>query len=155
MKYVFYNLRNLAKNEKIIFAVMLVCIFSSAWIMTFSYGLYQNYSCLKIESDGESKDIVPEISAGQTLTYGDAKTYLDALPDDVISVANVIYCISSYHYSSTDETASVPVFSRFTVSGGVYRPSPYIAEIWENEGIIASANTFPTATRLRASRPYW
>lgn len=40
MKYIFYNIRNLIKHEKFIFAVMIICVFVSAWIMTFSYGLY-------------------------------------------------------------------------------------------------------------------
>lgn len=71
MKYIFLNLKNLAKNEKFIFAVMLVCIFVSAWIMTFSYGLYQNYHSMRIESEIDSKEIIPEIAAGETLTQGE------------------------------------------------------------------------------------
>ncbi len=66
MKYVWYNIRSLVRHEKFIFAVMLVCIFISAWIMAFSYGLYQNYFSLRTESDETSKEISPKLAAGQT-----------------------------------------------------------------------------------------
>lgn len=79
MKYIFQNIKILAKNEKFIFGVMLVCIFVSAWIMTFSYGLYQNYYSMRIEGETDSKEISPEIAAGETLTQGELKLYLDSL----------------------------------------------------------------------------
>lgn len=82
MKYVFYNIRNLARNEKFIFALMLLCIFTSAWIMTFSYGLYQHYFSMRTEADEESKQLYPEIAEGEILTRGEAEAYLNSLSDD-------------------------------------------------------------------------
>lgn len=148
MKYIFLNIKNLAKNEKFIFAVMLVCIFVSAWIMTFSYGLYQNYHSMRVEGETDSKEITPEIAAGKTLTQGELKLYLDSLSDTVLSGMNVIFCSASFGfehidpYSSESYTRDVIVASRFTVSGGEYRTSPYIADIWNNNAMIKTGRYF-------------
>lgn len=148
MKYIFLNIKNLAKNEKFIFAVMLVCIFVSAWIMTFSYGLYQNYHSMRIEGETDSKEIIPEIAAGETLTQGELKLYLNSLSDTVLSGMNVIFCSTSCNfehtdpYSSVSNTREVMVVSRFTVSGGEYRTSPYIADIWNSTAMIKTGRFF-------------
>lgn len=151
MKYIFLNLKNLAKNEKFIFAVMLVCIFVSAWIMTFSYGLYQNYHSMRIESETDSKEICPEIAAGETLTQGELKLYLDSLSDTVLSGMNVIFCSTSFEFEHIDPNSSesymrnVMIVSRFTVSGGEYRTSPYIADMWNNNAMIKTGHYFSDA----------
>lgn len=151
MKYIFQNIKILAKNEKFIFAVMLVCIFVSSWIMTFSYGLYQNYHSMRIEGETDSKEISPEIAAGETLTQGELKLYLDSLSDTVLSGMNVIFCSTSFDfvhvdpYSSESYTRDVMVSSRFVVSGGEYRASPYIADIWNSNGMIKTGRYFMDA----------
>lgn len=151
MMYIFLNLKNLAKNEKFIFAVMLVCIFVSAWIMTFSYGLYQNYHSMRIESETDSKEICPEIAAGETLTQGELKLYLNSLSDTVLFGTNVIYCSTSFNFEHIDPNSSesymreAAVVSRFTVSGGEYRTSPYIADMWNNNAMIKTGHYFSDA----------
>lgn len=139
MKYVFYNIRNLAKNEKFIFAVMLLCIFISAWIMTFSFGLYQHYFSMRINADEESKQITPQIAG--TLTRGEAKAYLDSLSEELTDDINVIMCNSPY----TFENASRPgdyinpgLVSRFVIRGGDYRISSYVSDIWEENNMIVT-----------------
>lgn len=148
MKYIFLNIKNLAKNEKFIFAVMLVCIFVSAWIMTFSYGLYQNYHSMRVEGEIESREITPDIAAGETLTQGEVKLYLDSLSDTVLSEMNVIFCSASFDfehidaYSFNSDTRNVIVASRFTVSGGEYRTSSYIVDIWNDNAMIKTGRFF-------------
>ena len=44
MKTVLLNIKNFAKNECAIFAVIIICVVSSAFIINFSYGLYYNYT---------------------------------------------------------------------------------------------------------------
>ena len=145
MKYVLYNIRNLAGREKFIFAVMLVCVFVSAWIMTFSYGLYQNFHALVVEGEEEGKTAYPKIVEGETLTRGDFKTYLDALPSELLNGSNAIVCMSRISYERGDmpgEMDSTLVFSRFTVRDGNYKMSSFIADMWKSEGLISTGRFF-------------
>ena len=142
MKYLFYNIRNLAKHEKFIFAIMLVCVFVSAWIMTFSYGLYQNYHALIQEGEQIGKSAAPEIAEGKTFTYGDFKSYLDALPNDLLNGSDLIMCMSDYSYENATQSGdmlSQILFSRFTVRNGKYQISSAIAESWANKGMITGS----------------
>lgn len=139
MKYVFYNIRNLAKNEKFIFAVMLLCIFISAWIMTFSYGLYQHYFSMRIEADEESKHITPEIAEGQNLTRGETKAYLDSLSEELTGDMNIIACQVSYTFKdATGLEEDKPIFSRFVIRSGDYRVSSYVEDGWEENNMIVT-----------------
>ena len=143
MKYVLYNIRNLAKREKFIFAVMLVCIFVSAWIMTFSYGLYQNYYMLRVEGEDNSKSADPQIADGEVLTYGDIKTYLDALADELLNGADLIVCMSRYYYENSETPGDMIgeiVFSRFTIRNGNYQTASVISEDWRKSGMIATGS---------------
>ena len=138
MKYIFYNIRNLAKHEKFIFAVMIICVFVSAWIMTFSYGLYQNFYAMRQEGEDLGKVASPGIVEGETLTYGEIKSYLDAIPSEVLNGCDLIMCMSRYTYPSTASPDSMGyqfLFSRFTVKNGSYQISSAIADQWASSGI--------------------
>lgn len=138
MKYALKNLLSLLKTEKFIFSVMLICVFVSAWIMTFSYGLYQNFYAMKQEGEDLGKLAEPEIAEGETLTYGEFKAYLDALPSEVLNASDLIMCMSSYAYPNTlnpDDTLYQLLFSRFTVRDGKYQISSAIAESWASSGM--------------------
>ncbi|MBR1393471.1 MAG: ABC transporter permease [Ruminococcus sp.] len=77
---VFRNIRGLVKNEPGLFAVMLITVFSSALLLYFSYGLYQNYNVRLIENSTEYKELVLEVGEGQTLTKGGLCSFVEALP---------------------------------------------------------------------------
>ena len=143
MKYVLTNIRNLVGREKFIFAIMLICVFVSAWIMTFSYGLYQNFHALVVEGEETGKSADPRIVDGEILTYGEFKTYLDALPSELLNGSEFIYCWSTYPYERggrPGEMENTYVVSRFIVRDGNYQSSPFIADLWKNENILASGS---------------
>lgn len=144
MKYIFYNLRNLVKNEKTIFSVMLLCVFISAWTMAFSYGLYQNYHSLRIESDAEIKEINIETAPGKTFTQGELKAFLDSLPSELLNDVNTVYCPCYGKFELADASGSVETMaiSRFTVRDGIYNISSYIADMWNEHGMIVSGRYF-------------
>ena len=145
MKYVLYNIRNLAGREKFIFAVMLICVFVSAWIMTFSYGLYQNFHALVVEGEETGKTADPKIVKGETLTYGEIKTYLEALPDDVLNIADLIYCDTVIYYENSIRPGVMDddyACSRFTIKNGNYQISSYLADLWKREGMIITGSYF-------------
>lgn len=80
---VFKKLRSLVKNEPALFAVMLICVFASALLLCFSYGLYQNYNVKLIESSTEYKELTLDVNEGMTLTKGELCTFIEALPQSV------------------------------------------------------------------------
>ena len=146
MKYVLTNIRNLAGREKFIFAIMLICVFVSAWIMTFSYGLYQNFHALVVDSDEEGRTAIPNIiKSDERLTFGGFKTYLEALPTELLNSAENIMCesyIDSEDPKHPDNINSTYLDSRFTFRNGNYQTSSFIEELWKSEGILMSGNFF-------------
>ena len=137
MRYVLRNIKNLAKNEKFIFAVMLICIFASAWIMTFSYGLYQNYFSMRNETEMEGKELAPQLISGATLTKSDLVRYLDAVSDDTLNAMDLIYSSADgIPNDNGNHWGSLPF--RFVVNDGIYKTSSYVVDIWENQGQIRS-----------------
>lgn len=152
MKYVLYNIRNLAKNEKFIFAVMLLCIFISAWIMSFSYGLYQNYFSLRIETDTAGKEVRPEITGDEAPTYAEIKTYLGSLSKELLDDIAMIACDSSYKFELTNEETSSygrdawqKVASRSVMRDGEFSVCSYINELWDEKNMILSGRYFSDA----------
>ena len=145
MKYILYNIRNLARNEKFIFAIMLICVFVSAWIMTFAYGLYQNYHALVVEGEDTGKQAHPDIVEEMALTYGEIKAYLEALPDELLSGTSCIICMTNVCFEDgylLGEMYDQNLYSRFTVRNGNYQTSSFIEELWKSKGILVSGRFF-------------
>ncbi len=148
MKFIFRNIRGLIKKETFIFAVMLLCVFVSAWVMLFSYGLYQNYHALLIEGEETLKEIRPNISEGQALTYGELKTYLESIQDEAFDDLNIIYCRGASDFEVKYEGegqhlgSTYNFVSRFTFKNGVVHYSPYIENHWNNRGMITTGRYF-------------
>lgn len=134
MKHVFQNLRSLAKNEKFIFAVMLVCVFVSAWIMTFSYGLYHNYTAMLNEPDDDlGDDLTPELAEGSTLTRGDVARFFLALSPDTLDAMATTYVFGQSEpmedeHGEISEYNTLSMVSRFVVRDGRFIPPPYIVQ---------------------------
>lgn len=68
MKQILRNIRMFLRHEKMIFAVMVICIFSSALILNFAYGLYQNFNTQKMEDNADLQEIVIDIDDDSRLT---------------------------------------------------------------------------------------
>lgn len=140
MKYALKNLLTLMKSEKFIFSVMLLCVFISAWTMTFSYGLYHHYSALSKEEEGKGKDVSPKIAEGMTLTRGDVVRYLyeispktlDAM--EIIVAEQVNWIVDEYGLEYPQNS----ITSRFVIQNGSIIPSPYIVKLWDDLNLIAS-----------------
>lgn len=154
MRYVFQNFFTLIKHEKFIFSVMIVCVFISAWTMLFSYGLYQNYTTMLVESDSSTKEIPVGIAEGETLTRGELKAYLDELPDALLNDVKLVFCSSWYEYDNSVNSykEGMLVASRFTVRSGAYRTSSYIADMWINNGMIATGRYFTDEDEINGTR---
>ena len=138
MKYVLYNIRNLARRETFIFAVMLICVFVSAWVMTFSYGLFYNYSTLLIEQDEDKNILRPtRIEGSSRLTHGEFAKYLSELSAETLDAMDMIHFYIGY--GRIDEHSYTAVLDSFImVRDGKYLPSQYIIDLWEGENMIVS-----------------
>lgn len=136
MKYALKNLLSLLKTEKFIFAVMLFSVFISAWAMTFSYGLYHNYSALSIQEEGKGMYVSPEIAKGKTLTRGDVVRYLYEISPKTLNAMNII--VTSHPVIDDNGELLKSLESRVVVRNGRIIPSPYIVDLWDELNMISS-----------------
>ncbi|MBR1764271.1 MAG: hypothetical protein IJ746_02650 [Ruminococcus sp.] len=74
------NLRGLVKNEPALLCIMLITVFSSALLLYFSYGLYQNYNVRLTEESTEYTELTLEVNPGMTLTKSGLCSFVEALP---------------------------------------------------------------------------
>lgn len=108
MTQIIRSLRGLWRTERLLFCIMPVCIFSSALLMQFSYGLYQNYHVTLLESEDDLKQISASVADGQKLLVGDVREYIRALPQEITdNVTNffvpVFFGCLTDHIDRTDE----------------------------------------------------
>ncbi len=145
MKYILRNIRSLIKNEPLIFAVMIVCVFASSWVLTFAYGLYQNYNVQKTEADIEGKELRLSLCEGKSVTRTDLERFFAEISDETLNAANLLYCDAELPGFPTEpgykENFGRAAF-RFTIHNGQYQSSSYIKEIWEERGQITSGRFF-------------
>ena len=144
MRYVLKNIHALVKNEKFIFAVMLVCVFASAWVMTFSYGLYHNYQEMlnQSEDDPDNNLLFSDLAEGETLTRGEVTQFLlEISPDTMNAIAFVnVVCYSNEGYEDVyghnPDYNKLFLVSDFIVRDGEFVTSPYILQEWEEHNSI-------------------
>ncbi len=132
MRHTFLNIASLFKNEKLLLAIIFICIISSAFILNFSYGLFYNYGMQKNEAETELNDIWPEVAEGAILTKGELKQYIEALDSNIHNGIQVIYAsgdISEYGFN-TDESSHT-LSMRFRFIDGEYHISDVTREAWE------------------------
>ena len=91
MKQILRNLRGLWCAERLLFCIMTACIFSSALLLQFSYGLWQNYHVTLQESADDLKELVITVADGQTMPVGTMRDYIRALPEQVTANAVNIF----------------------------------------------------------------
>lgn len=141
MKYIFFNIRTLIKYEKFIFAVMLICVFVSAWVMTFSYGLYHNYMEMLNQPDNDIGDsLTPLIADGETLTRGDVtRFFLELSPETLDAMsAGIVVGKTETAKDVFGNTNEISIVSRFVIRNGSFIPSPYAIQSWNDHSTLLS-----------------
>lgn len=114
MKHIWKNIRGLWKNERLLFAVMIVCVFSSALLLQFAYGLYQNYHVQRVEAEEDLKNINAQIAEGETMNIGEMRRFVEALPEDVSGSADCFLCPYSLGKLSDHITMTPELEQKFT-----------------------------------------
>lgn len=137
MRHTFLNLAQFFKKEKLLLAIIFICVISSAFILNFSYGLFYNYNTQKNEVEIELKDICPEIAEGIVMTKGDIKNYVEALDSSIHSNVQVIYAagdISEYGFNTDESSHNLSM--RFRFADGEYHISEVTKEAWEEHSFL-------------------
>ena len=101
------SLRGMWRTERLLLFIMVLCMFSSALLMQFSYGLYQNYHVVVQESTDDLKELNVKIVKEQNLPVGTFRDYIRALPSEISADAENIYCMALFgcfadHIDRTD-----------------------------------------------------
>lgn len=150
---IFQNVRSLAKTEKFIFTVMLICVFVSAWIMTFSYGLYHNYSAKLTEESGKSRYVDPTVADGMTLTRGDFVRFLSEVsPKTLDAISNIVVSCPFHVVDNWGNDGQQDMVSRFVIRNGAVISSPYIIKLWNDEHILLSGRYISNEEEANAAK---
>ena len=134
MKYVFKNLKNFAKHEKVIFIILIICVITSSFVMNFSFGLYMNYKTALYQSMKELKSVYLNVSENQKLTKGEFRRFLEAINEETHDKINLIYAESDLTQIGYKEHMYFPM--RFDIDQGKYCTSEYVKEIWESKKML-------------------
>ena len=95
MKLIFYNLRSMLKQEKVISFLIIICIIISSIILNFAYGLYRNYDREKAEASADLQEIQISINKETNLTKKEFKTYVESVSEETQKNIS-IWFISGY-----------------------------------------------------------
>ena len=136
MRYILKNIKSFMQHEKLIFFIMLLCVFSSSMILNFSYGLYQNYHSLKTEAEFELSQITPEINEDSVLTKGEFQQYIESIRADVLNQTTVIHATADLASFPSEDYGSF--YMRFNYYDGVYQISEVTSEAYEKNGMMMS-----------------
>lgn len=136
MKHILLNLKSLFKRERLIAIILLLCIFSTAIVLNFAYGLYQNFSSKKVEDEVELSEILPTITEGSTMTKGDLQKWSQALSTDTLNAMTVIYGYTNLDGFNPENYGSF--YMRFTIHNGQFDICSETKEAYESQHILTS-----------------
>lgn len=118
MKYIISDLKSVLHENKLILVLMIICVFSSAFILNFSYGLYRNYNQEKIETNADLLEMHVTIDGENDLYKKDFQSYVENLPQDVLDKIDFWFISGTLEEFQED---SYPwIDSRFAYHDGVY-----------------------------------
>ena len=141
MKYIFRNIFTFARQETMIFVILLVCVFASGFVMNFSYGIYYNYSASLNDANEDLKTITPDLNENEKLTKGEFRQFIEALDEKTQEEIILIFASSDLTKIGFDEHhGDFPM--RFDITGNKFCVSSYLKEVWEEGKMITSGRFF-------------
>lgn len=137
MKHTIRNIAVFAKTERAIFAVIIICVAASAFIINFSYGLFYNYTTQKNETELELKTLNPELPQGETIKKGEFQKFVESLNEKSLGSMLVIYAGAELsEFESESGPGSFPM--RFVIRAGKYDICELTRKNWQEKGVITS-----------------
>lgn len=134
MKYIFLNIKNFLKKESLIFLIMIISVFSSSVILNFSYGLYQNYTRQKYETEINLKDLNPEVK--REFSKKELQNFTENLSAETLNKMVVIYAQGKLNDYLSEEGEPLTMPTRFTYQDGKYSICYETRENWKENGLI-------------------
>ncbi len=146
MKYVLKNLKSFIRTEKMIFLLIILCISSSAIIINFAFGLYQNYNVVKTEEDSGLNSFEIDIIDGTRVTKDILKECVLSLSEQTNDNIDMYYIspIIEPFYSNQDIGWGT-MHIRFTVNQNKIAPCTIFKQNMERDGTIISGSYFSDA----------
>ncbi len=152
MKLTLRSLFLTVRRERMVFFLLVLCIASSAIVIHFAYGLYQNYHIILEEGESAAKELRVRIVKPENVTK-------KALHDCLVSVSDetngdvIMYLahpvIEPFQSKQTDwGTMTV----RFTVVGAMIAPCEIYASNITQNGALFSGRYFDTQQEATGSR---
>ena len=117
MKYILYNIKELIRREKIIVAVMFICILLSSFVLNFTYGLSYNYTIEKANSNENLKQIAVQINKDNAPSHRQVQDFVESLSDKTRE--NMRFYFSGELSEFGDESWNI-LESRFTYINNEY-----------------------------------
>lgn len=142
MKYVIKNLKISIKEEKTIFFLMIICVITSAFIINFSYGLYQNYNIIKNEAESGLYEIRIQMNNTEDnyASSGEIKETLFSFSESLNDAIDMHYLSFESEDVRYDFFSDVEV--RFRIDNGKILPCEIFRENLESQGILLSGRYF-------------
>ena len=119
---------------------MILCVFFSALILNFSYGLYQNYSVQKQEKEVELKEIYIMVADDVILTRKMLENYYSTISIETLNKMDIIYCAAEMPPYDSNYYGAFQF--RFCIKNGEYCASESVKNIWEKQGLMFSGRFF-------------
>lgn len=141
MKYIFRNIFIFARQETMIFVILLVCVFASGFVMNFSYGMYYNYNASLNDANEDLKTIAPYLNKNEKLTKGEFRQFIETLDEKTQEEIILIFASSDLTKIGFDEHhGDFPM--RFDITGNKFCVSSFLKEGWEEREMVTSGRFF-------------
>lgn len=95
---------------------MIISVFSSSVILNFSYGLYQNYTRQKYETEINLKDLNPEVK--REFSKKELQNFTENLSAETLNKMVVIYAQGKLNDYLSEEGEPLTMPTRFTYQDG-------------------------------------
>jgi ABC-type antimicrobial peptide transport system permease subunit len=142
MKYVLKNIKSFFITEKIILFLVCLCVITSAVIINFSYGLYQNYNVVKEEANSEFKEIAVIINDNNAVTKAKLKNCLFSFSSNTNETVDMylVFPIVDEFYSMQDHMNRL--MCRFTIDDNKIKPSSAFEKVLKDQGDLIEGDYF-------------
>lgn len=93
LKYIKKNLKTFIKTDKLTFVMIQLCVFLSAVMLCFSYGIYRNYEAERLAWEGQTtlRIAFPEKKDGTHVTKGELNQCLKNMPERLLKEIEAFY----------------------------------------------------------------
>ena len=119
MKFILKNIISFLRHEKMIFFIIVLCVFASSIVLNFSCGLIYHFHRQKMDAELNLHELIPVINSENGLTKKEFQLFVESLDEKTLNATNVIYAssiIEEFPYNEYGEFCM-----RFNIRNGKYQ----------------------------------